>query len=108
MARAGGATVVVMIALTATAIGGCGGKSEAEIQTCWNHELAHFANRYANEISIAGTSSQALRQSAAQIVFDDASLYASGHLPSDDTTPEITAHLKAIEAKCGKLIVKRK
>jgi len=95
----------IVVALCVSACGGGGGTSQAQVRACWTEQMLAFSQQYAKEIGSGLAPSAGLTKSSEQIVIDDAQLYEAGKLTPDLTTPEITAHLKATQAKCGKLKV---
>ncbi len=94
-------TAAVALALCVTACGSSTAppKTQAQIQACWTTHATAYAKQYAQSI----TTSPATQPSLEQMVLSAVPLYEARTLPSSMTTPAITAHLKAIEATCGKL-----
>jgi hypothetical protein len=98
----------VAAVLCLSACGGGSDRSQAQVRACWNEHVLAFAQQYAKEVGSGLAPSPGLIKTSERIVVDDASLYEAGKLTSDLTTPEITAHLKTIQAKCGRLKVNTK
>lgn len=100
---------MVASGIAVLAVTGCGGggtsatssaghATRAQVRACWDAGLTAYEKAYAHTLGFAGVGT-----TIKKLIVDDAGLYEAGHLPSADTTPAITAHLKAIQQKCGKL-----
>lgn len=98
---------VASVALVA-ALAGCGGsKSQAQVRSCWNTQLATYAKQYAGQVGSGLPSNAGLNTTAEKLVFDTAAAYEAHNLTSGDTIPGSIPRFKGIEAKCGRLTVNK-
>jgi hypothetical protein len=87
----------------ALAIAACGGRTEAQVRSCWSREVNYYARTYSRAFSNNRYPSHRLVASTRRYLSAAAASFSHGKLASGLATPLVETWLRSTQEKCGRL-----